>query len=251
MRRHPLRVTGRLLRFLWVVAVAFADYPVRCAFRGKTARLSRRALWLQRHSRRALRVFRLRPDASGPVPARGLLVSNHLGYLDVLVLSSVTPAVFVAKRDVKFWPLAGQLAQLAGTVFVDRRRRAAVGRVNVEIEEALDQGALVVLFPEGTSSGGETVLPFRTSLLEPAAQSRHPLSVCAIEYALEDGDPASDVSYWGDHTFFTHLLNLMGKRQVRAMVRFAAAQPAGLDRKELAQQLHGEVLKLKTGPNRI
>jgi len=111
----------------------------------------------------------------------------------------------------------------------------------------LEQGGLVVLFPEGTSSNGETVLPFKTSLLEPAAQSRHPLSVCAIRYALDDGDAGAEVSYWGDHTFFTHLLNLLGKRAVHAVVRFSPVQPAGLDRKELARQLRSEILALRTG----
>src|SRR5580698_5183635 len=112
LRRHPFRVTGRFFWFLRVVAVAFTDYLLRCAFRGKKSLLSRRAHWLQRHSRLALRIFRLQPQAIGAAPARGLLVSNHLGYLDVLVLSSLTPAVFVAKREVKFWPVAGLLAQL-------------------------------------------------------------------------------------------------------------------------------------------
>ena len=247
LRRHPLRVTGRFFWFLWVVAAALADYLIRCAFRGKASRLCRQALWLQRHSRRALRIFRLRPVTGGPAPGRGLLVSNHLSYLDVLVISAVTPAVFVAKRDVKFWPVVGLLAQLAGTVFVDRRRRAAVGRVNDQIGDSLEQGGLVVLFPEGTSSNGETVLPFKTSLLEPAAQSRHPLSVCSIQYALDDGDDGAEVSYWGDHTFFTHLLNLLGKRAVHAVVRFSPVQPAGLDRKELARQLRSEILALRTG----
>ena len=74
LRRHPLRVTGRVFWFVGVVLAALADYPAHCAFREKKAKLSARALWLQRHSRRALRIFQLRPQAGGPVPARGLLV---------------------------------------------------------------------------------------------------------------------------------------------------------------------------------
>jgi 1-acyl-sn-glycerol-3-phosphate acyltransferase len=93
------------------------------------------------------------------IPAGGLLVSNHLGYLDVLVLSAITPAVFVAKREIRNWPLVGLLASLAGTLFVDRERRVQVGRMNDDIQVTLAAGALVVLFAEGTSSNGQTVLP--------------------------------------------------------------------------------------------
>ena len=133
-----------------------------------------------------------------------------------------------------------------GTLFVDRERRVQVGQVKDEIQAALNRGALVVLFPEGGSSNGQTVLPFKSPLLEPAAQSTHPLSVSAIQYAIADGDVVREVCYWGDHTFFPHLLNLLGKRAIRATVRFAPVQRAGADRKQLAVQLRDEILKLKT-----
>jgi len=179
------------------------------------------------------------------VPSRGLLVSNHLSYLDILVLSSITPAVFVSKREVKFWPIFGQFAQMAGTVFVDRHRRTQVGEINQDIESALEDGALVVLFPEGTSSNGQTVLPFKSSLLEPAAQRTHPVWVGALRYALDDGDAGEEICYWGDHTFFPHALNLLGKRAIRANVRFAPFQHSGTGRKQLAVELHEAVLTLK------
>jgi 1-acyl-sn-glycerol-3-phosphate acyltransferase len=252
LRQHPLRVTGRFLWFVGVVVSAVFDFLFRCAFRPKNSASTVRALWLQRHSRRVLKIFRLEASIEGPVPASGLLVSNHLGYLDIFVLASIVPAVFVAKREIKSWPVVGWLTQMGGTLFVDRDRRVHVGQVNDEIQSALDHGALVVLFPEGASSNGQTVLPFKSSLLEPAAQSTHPLSVSAIQYTIEDGDVVREVCYWGDHTFFPHLLNLLGKRAVRATVRFAPVQRTGADRKQLALQLRDEILKLKAGgPARI
>ena len=169
--RHPLRVTGRFLWFVGVVLAAVFDFLLHNAFRPEKSTPAARALWVQRHSRRVLKIFKLEPRVAGPVPTRGLLVSNHLGYLDILVLASITPAVFVSKREIKSWPVVGWLAQMGGTLFVNRERRVQVGRVNDEIQAALNQGALVVLFPEGTSSNGQTVLPFKSSLLEPAAQS--------------------------------------------------------------------------------
>jgi 1-acyl-sn-glycerol-3-phosphate acyltransferase len=245
LRRHPFRITGRFLWFVGVVIVAAFDFLFRCAFRQENSAPAARALWLQRHSRRVLSIFKIEAHVEEPVPARGLLVSNHQGYLDIFLLASMVPAVFVAKREIKFWPVIGWLTQMGGTLFVDRERRIQVGRMNDEIQSALDRGALVVLFPEGASSNGETVLPFKSSLLEQAAQSSHPLSVSAIQYTIKDGDVAGEVCYWGDHTFFPHLLNLLGKHAVRATVRFAPVQRTGADRKQLAVQLREEILKLK------
>jgi len=217
------------------------------AFRPEKSTPVARALWVQRHARRLLKIFKLEPQVAGPVPTRGLHVSNHLGYLDILLLASITPAVFVSKSEIKSWPLVGWLTQMGGTLFVNRERRGQVGRMNYEIQAALDRGALVVLFPEGTSSNGEKVLPFRSSLLESVAQTSHPLSISAIQYAIEDGDASEDVCYWGEHTFLPHLLNLLGKRAVRATVHFAPFQRTGTDRKLLAVQLREEILKLKKG----
>ena len=237
--RHPLRVTGRFLWFVGVVLAASFDFLFQCAFRPKNSAPAARALWLQRHSRRVLKIFKLKARVEGPVPTHGLLVSNHSGYLDI----------FVAKREIKSWPVVGWLTQMGGTLFVNRERRAQVSRVNDEIEAALNRGALVVLFPEGASSNGQTILPFKSSLLEPAVQPTYPLSVSAIQYAIEDGDAGGEVCYWGDHTFLPHLLNLLGKRAVRATVRFATVQRTGADRKQLARQLRGEILRLKNSCN--
>lgn len=241
--RGPLRIVTRFLRFGGIVCSAFGDFLLRCAF-GKTA-LTDRALWLHRHARRVLKMFSLQPQVSGPIPSSGLLISNHLSYLDILVISSITPAVFVAKREVKFWPVLGLCAQIAGTLFVDRTRKLQVVEMNKEIQDALDAGVLVVLFPEGTSSNGQSVLPFKSALLEPAAQRAHPLFVGCVQYALDDGDPGDEICYWGNHTFFPHMLNLMGKESIRTSVRFASFDGPTASRKELAYRLREEIVKLK------
>jgi 1-acyl-sn-glycerol-3-phosphate acyltransferase len=192
-----------------------------------------------------LRVFNLELRASGAIPTRGLLVCNHLSYLDILALGALAPGAFVAKREVKAWPVLGWFARLAGTLFVHREKRHDVGRAAAEIEAALDQGGLVVLFPEGTSSGGETVLPFKSALLAPAARREHPLTAAFIRYALADGSVPDEVCYWRDMTLVPHLLNLLGKQGVSARVFFAGLPQPRRDRKELARQLHAEVLRLK------
>jgi 1-acyl-sn-glycerol-3-phosphate acyltransferase len=114
-----------------------------------------------------------------------------------------------------------------------------------QIQAALNQNVLVILFPEGTSSGGETILPFRSSLLEPATRQTHPLSVGLIQYELSDGDVSEEVCYWKDMTLVPHLINLLSKRAARASVRFTQMRKGSTSRKELARQLHSEVLRLK------
>jgi 1-acyl-sn-glycerol-3-phosphate acyltransferase len=249
--RHPFRVIGRLIWITVVFILAALVWVRRCAFAPETSALAARALWLQHTTRRLLRIFRTQPQVSGAVPSRGLLVSNHLSYFDILVLASISPAVFVAKHEVKSWPVFGWFARLAGTVFVDRERRTHVGQVADEIQSALDRGVLVILFPEGTSSGGETVLPFKSALLEPATRRAHCLSVSLIQYAIDDGNVSEEICYWKDMTLVPHVLNLLSKRTVRASVRFNQVTDRSTDRKELARQLHGEVLRLKNAPDAV
>src|SRR5271163_1235377 len=146
-RQHPLRVVGRLIWFAGEVLLGLFMFLFRCGFRSKNSRLRARAAWLQNLSRRVLRIFKTEILATGTIPTGGLLISNHLSYLDIPVLSTLTPAIFVAKREVKSWPLMGLLAQLGGTVFIDRQRRTHVGEVNDEIENALADDSLVVIFP--------------------------------------------------------------------------------------------------------
>src|SRR5437764_10384856 len=173
--RHPVRVLGRLLWMNLEFLIIAVTFVFRCGFRPSHATVLARASWLQFATRRFLRIFRATVQTSGPMPSNGLLVCNHLSYMDILVLSSLTPAVFVAKREVKSWPVFGWFARLAGTLFVDCERRTQVGKVTNQIESVLNEGVLTILFPEGTSSGGETVLPFKSSLLEPATRQTNSL----------------------------------------------------------------------------
>ena len=239
------RVAGRLVWLAVEVASALFDYFFDVVLNAPTDLRSARAAWMNRAACAHLKIFGGSVKVFGEIPKSGLLVSNHLSYLDIVVICSVTPAVFVSKAEVRRWPVFGRLATLGGTIFIQRERRLQVGEVNQEIEAALADGALVVIFPEGTSSSGEIILPFRASLLEPALRGGHEISTAWIHYELDDGDAKSEVCYWGNHTFFPHLLNLLGKRRVRATLQFGKFNRATDDRKELAKQLHAAVSELK------
>ncbi len=245
--RHPLRVGVRLAWLVGEMAWIALNYIPRVVLRSDCSRLQAKARWLQWGCRRVIRIFNLQIRASGPIPQQGFLVSNHLSYLDILILSTLTPAVFVAKRDVKCWPVFGWFAVLAGTVFVDRERRRRVGETVKALEDILGRGSLAVLFPEGTSSAGPTVLPFRSALLAPLAGCKVPICGSAIRYDLKDGDPAEEVCYWKDMTLVPHILNLLGKEEVTASIRFSRAErvePENFNRKIFAKQLHAEIVAL-------
>jgi 1-acyl-sn-glycerol-3-phosphate acyltransferase len=105
-------------------------------------------------------------------------------------------------------------------------------------------GFVVVVFPEGTSSDGQQVLPFFSSLLEPAVAGGGPVTPAFIRYELSDGSVADEVCYWGDMTFGPHFLNLLTKREIRAQVRYGDARPPGQNRKQLARELQQAVRHL-------
>ncbi len=237
-----VRIGWRLVLFIGALVWALADV----ALRGHGAGAAWRALWMQRHARRLLRVLGVRPVYHGEPPKNGVLVSNHLGYLDILVYAARAPAVFVSKAEVAHWPLLGRLARLGGTLFIQRGRRADVARVAAEMVPVVEAGVVVAFFPEGTSSGGEGVLPFHAGLLAPVVECRWRVTPAAIRYRLAEGegDAAEAVAYWGEARFVPHLLGLLGKRWVEAEVCYGTPQTPGADRRELAARLHTEVSRL-------
>ena len=241
---HPFRVVTRVTWLGLELVLLAVLYFFGVVLRRNHSLIGARAHWLQKGCRRVLRVFNAEVRSNGRVPRNGLLVSNHLGYLDILVLGALTPAVFVAKRDVKHWPIFGWFARLGGTLFADRQRRSQVGDLTKEMQSVLNDGSVVILFPEGTSSDGQTVLPFKSALLEPAAACPYPLTSTLITYALEDGVVGEEVCYWKDMTLVPHLLNLLSKKRIEASVQFSEVRKNSTNRKELARQLHDEVLKL-------
>jgi 1-acyl-sn-glycerol-3-phosphate acyltransferase len=240
-----LRILGRLLWLCAELVLAAIDYATHCAFCCSASLPKARAEWLQHAARRILRVLRVHTRCQNSAPISGLLVCNHLSYLDVLVLAALAPSRFVAKSEVKHWPVFGWFARLAGTIFVNRNKPLHSGQTAEEIGVAISQGVVVVLFPEGTSSGGQTVLPFKSSLLEPATRDHHAVTAGCLTYELADGNVSEEVCYWKDMTLVPHLINLLGKRRIYATVSFSKLRSGSANRKELARQLRSEVLKLK------
>ena len=210
---------------------------------------------------RALLRIRLRVVGE-PVRGRAVLfVSNHVSWVDIVVIGSIEPVAFVAKSEVAKWPLVGITARMQRTVFVDRARRHQAADAIAEIVKRLASGTSVVLFAEGTSSDGNRVLPFRSALLgaiKHAAQHGdgaadiliQPMSIC---YTGQHGIPMGRqhrplVAWYGDLDFMPHIKAFIERGAVDAVISYGEPVPASgaADRKAMTKTLEGAVRQLTT-----
>jgi len=224
---------------LWSVCVV--GQPVARVF-------GRRRVWQARMAQIWARCFVLilgmRVQVEGEPPTGAfLLVSNHLSYVDVMLLASRVRAAFVAKSEIRGWPVLGALAASGGTLFVDRGRNRDLVRVSEQIQQTLDRGLGVILFPEGTSTPGSEVAAFRSSLLEPAARLELPVRYASIHYQTPEGEPLASeaVSWWGGMTLGPHVLELLRMPGFEARLVFGEESICDSDRKTLAAKLHTAV----------
>ena len=193
-----------------------------------------------------------------PVHDRAVLfVSNHVSWVDILVIGSIAPVAFVAKREVASWPLVGVTAKMQRTVFVDRTRRHRTSQAIGEIVKRLTSGTPVVLFAEGTSSDGNRVLPFRSALLgaveEAGAQVERGilLQPMSIGYTRLHGIPMGRqhrplVAWYGDLDFMPHIKALIARGAVDAVVSYGepVAADGTADRKAMTKSLETTVRAL-------
>jgi 1-acyl-sn-glycerol-3-phosphate acyltransferase len=171
------------------------------------------------------------------------LVSNHLSYVDIIAYAARLGCVFISRGDVAGWPGIGLVARGVGTIFINRGKLQDIPRVIGEINQALDEGLGVVLFPEGVSGAGDRVLPFHPSLLEPAAKANYPVSYATISYRTEsDEKPAYlAVNWWENVTFAQHARELLKLSRFEASITFGSHAIRSDDRKALAKCLRSAV----------
>ena len=172
-----------------------------------------------------------------------LMVSNHLSYVDIIVLGSQANCAFVAKSEVARWPIIGLICRTMDTIFIDRNLRKDIPRVMQRIEETMRRGLGVVLFAEGTSTNGQSVLPFKTSLLEFAARNLLPVHYASVGYVVPSGEPSADrsVCWWGDMTFPGHLFRLLQLPSFEASLIYGSEPIVAGDRRVLAAKLWSAV----------
>jgi len=245
--------------------------PLQAAFLRMSPRYAR--LFPQWYHRRVCRLLGLRITVEGEIAAGSpvLIVANHTSWLDIPVVSAVAPVSFIAKKEVGKWPFVSTLAKLQRTVFIDRERRTAVGNSADEIFARLRSGDSLVLFAEGTSSDGNRVLPFKTSLFaaakpsavraamrqdcevkegEPAKAPSRPILVqtLTLAYTRLHGIPLTRfdrplVGWYGDMDMAPHAWELLQAGPLDVVVRIGSPVPLDsfLDRKAVAKYTEEEV----------
>lgn len=230
-----------------VVLLAISWIPTLLRPRAGEAARARIRRWYSRlWGRGIVRILGVRVTARGaPPPAGALIVSNHVSYVDILVLSSLLPVVFVAKAGLRRWPYWGLVSAVGGTVYIDRSKRRDVVGALAGIERALGRGDGVVVFPEATTSDGASMLPFKPSLLATAAARRSPVHWLTVTYRTPPGAPSARdrVCWWNDVAFPRHCARLFALARVDCTVRFGGAPMRSRDRKSLAVALRTEMLR--------
>jgi len=255
--RHPERDAGegrargavKLVLFAKVTALAaVAHLPVPLlrllGLRHRAARLS---AWVFRNwARWSARALGARIEVEGSPPSPPfVLASNHLGYVDIIILASQIDCVFVSRADVATWPVVGYLVRMVGTIFIDREAMRDIPRVLDLVDENLAHGRGIAIFPEGTTSDGSTVLRFRPALLEAAARSGIPVRCASLTYRTPPGSAPANlaVCWWGGMTFWGHVLRLFRLPGFVAKVTFAPDSIRETDRKRLAAGAREIVLR--------
>lgn len=185
------------------------------------------------------------PPTTGPV----LLVSNHISWLDILVMHASKHCRFVSKADVKHWPILGALATGAGTLYIERESRRDAMRVVHHMCEALQNGEILAVFPEGTTGNGIEMLPFHANLLQAPIVCNIPVQPLALRYLdPQSGQTSQAMSYVGDESLLDSLWRTLKAKGVTAHVTYGEPQRSnGRSRRMWSDDLRGEIQRLKAG----
>lgn len=166
-----------------------------------------------------------------------MIAANHVSWLDIFAVMAVWPTRFVAKSEIRDWPVAGWIAERAGTLFIRRDRRRDTARMNEQVHAVLGEGYCVGIFPEGTTSEGDRLLKFHTSLFEPAVANGAHLHPVAIRYEHADGRLATEMAYVDELSFMQSMVRVIAARGVVVRVMFGTRVDcaAVADRREAAR----------------
>jgi 1-acyl-sn-glycerol-3-phosphate acyltransferase len=207
-------------------AVTLGLALIYCLFRSIFSRLSgpdtpeRRAEWNHSSAKMVAKLFGVRMKVTGTPPSGGLLVANHLSYLEVLIFGAALPCSLVSKAEIARWPFFGWLAKAGGTLFVDRSSRASAEEVTRQVAERLKGTVAVLFFPEGTSTDGSKLLRFHSRLFTPAVEAGIPVTAASVRYIPDDGSPEETLCWYGDHAFLPHIWRTLGGPDFTAEVEF-------------------------------
>lgn len=231
----------------------FIRYGLELIVRRPVTRAAR-ADWTHRFAAAAANAVGLEIEVEGDLPAGGAIISNHLTYMDIVVMAALHPCVFVSKAEVAGYPVLGWMTTMAGTVFVARGQGGSAARARASMDEALQSGIPVTFFPEGTTTNASRLLPFRSGILAQVLEAGASVTAAHLSYTIgPDNGTASvadDVCFWQDDVpLLKHIWGFLALKGVQAHVR-VAAQPIDFtpqalqDRKYAASEAWEAVARL-------
>ena len=234
----------RLARVLRCLASGWWTLQLRFSGMG----LAQREQAIQAWAESTLRAFGIELQVQGERLQRGpvLRVANHISWLDILCLHALGHCRFVAKAEVHHWPMIGFMAAAAGTLFIERQSSRDALRVVHQMAQALKDGDVLAVFPEGTTSDGQGLLPFHANLLQAAVVTQAPVQPLCLRYTEKaTGQRAASVCYIGEQTLVGSIWRTLSAPQVQVTVRIGEPQQAhGRDRRQWAQDLRQAMLSL-------
>lgn len=233
-----LRGGAHLVRGWWTIRTRFAQLSQ-----------AEREAEVQRWAAGFLRLWRIGLQVRGTPPASGplLLVANHISWLDIVVLHAAGFCRFVAKSDIQHWPLIGDMASGAGTLYIQRASRRDALRVVHHMRDALACGGVLAVFPEGTTSDGRTLLPFHANLIQAAISAQAPVLPVALDFIdARTGVRSMAPIYIGQQSLLGSVWRTLTTPGTQAVVSYGTPQPCeGRERREWALALRADVAALR------
>lgn len=242
---RTLRALWKILRGLWHLLAGLWTIYIRFP----RLSLEQREMQVQAWSLQFLALWGIhlrvigQPVVSGPA----LLVSNHISWLDILVIHAARYCRFVSKSDVRDWPLVGALATGSGTLYIERSSRKDALRMVGDMADALKDGDVLAVFPEGTTSDGLSLLPFHANLIQSAIAAEAPVQPMSLQFIdARTGELSLAPCYIGDDTLLGSVWRTLRSDSIIAVVSFGTPQQAdGRDRRQWAHDLRETVMKLR------
>ncbi|GAA5783756.1 1-acyl-sn-glycerol-3-phosphate acyltransferase [Chitiniphilus shinanonensis] len=235
MYRHWLRLQ-RLFSVLCHLGMGIAIATWRFPRMDENARLCRIQAWSRTLAKKLGITVRVQGVVPGLYPPNHLLLANHISWLDIFVLNTETVSRFVAKSEIRGWPVVGSLCHAAGTLFIERERKRDTARVSNAMIDALREGHCVAVFPEGTTSDGRCILPFRSSLLQAAIDSDATIQPIYLRYVDTAGNWNDAAAYINEMSLSQSLWRLLGAQGLVAEINFLAPFAVdGEDRRTLTR----------------
>ena len=243
-RAEPARVS--LPRACWRLAACLVMVVrglLTCLFIFPFCGPARRMAHVGRFCHLTLGALGIRVVTEGAAqPGPVLLVANHVSWLDILAIDAALPARFVSKADIRKWPLIGWMVACGGTLFIERERKRDAMRVVHQVAASLQEGDIIAMFPEGTTSDGHALLPFHANLLQAAIATHTPVQAVALRYRDAASPVSQAAAFVGEMTLIESLWQVVRARGLEVQVqRLPAIRTEGFERRTLGERLRHEI----------